>query len=112
MSPTHGTAVFTTPDSLWYHLPVAARFAQDGSIYRLHYVDAGSLTVFYPATSELVHAAGMIFLGNDFASLLLNMGWLSLALFAAWCIGWRFGCGSVDSRRRYHCPRHPGAGAR
>lgn len=81
----------TTPDSLWYHLPIAARFAQDGWTSRLHFVDQASLIVFFPATAELVHALGMVFIGNDFVSLGINLGWLALALLAAWCIGWRFG---------------------
>ena len=81
----------TTADTLWYHLPMAARFAQDGWTSRLHFVDSASLIVFYPATSELLHATGMVFLGNDFLSLVLNLGWLALALFVAWCIGSRFG---------------------
>ena len=85
----------TTADTLWYHLPTAARFVQEGSIYHLHYVDADSLTVFYPATSELFHAAGMAFLGNDVLSLILNLGWLAMTLFAAWCIGWRFGAAPI-----------------
>jgi hypothetical protein len=85
----------STPDTLWYHLPIAARFVQDGWTSRLHFVDAGSSIAFYPATSELLHATGMLFLGNDMLSLVLNLGWLSLALFAAWCIGRRFGVAHV-----------------
>jgi hypothetical protein len=64
---------------------------QEGWTSRLHYVDARSLIVFYPSTSELFHAIGMLFLGNDVLSLVINLGWLALALFSAWCIGRRFG---------------------
>ncbi|MDQ1381365.1 MAG: hypothetical protein QOJ71_2084 [Actinomycetota bacterium] len=81
----------STTDTLWYHLPIAARFVQEGWTSRLHFVDARSLIVFYPATSELLHAVGMLFLGNDVLSLVINLGWLALALFSAYCIGFRFG---------------------
>ena len=81
----------STTDTLWYHLPMAARFVQDGWTTRLHFVDARSLIVFYPETSELLHATLMLFLGNDVLSLVVNLGWLSLALLSAWCIGRRFG---------------------
>src|SRR5262245_58493871 len=33
--------------------------------------------------------------GNDFASPLLNLGWLGLALFAGWCIGRPYGSGAT-----------------
>ncbi len=80
-----------TADTLWYHMPVAARFVQTGWTPRLHFADGNSLIVFYPATSELVHALGIIFVGNDVLSPLLNLFWLALALLAAWCIGRPFG---------------------
>jgi hypothetical protein len=83
------------PDTLWYHLPHAARFVQEGSITGLHFVDARPLVVFYPANSALLHALGILFFGNDLLSPLLNMGWLALALLAAWCIGSRFGVAPV-----------------
>ncbi len=80
-----------TADTLWYHMPVAARFVETGWTSRLHFSDGNSLTVFYPATSELVHALGIMFVGNDVLSPLLNLFWLALALLAAWCIGRPFG---------------------
>jgi hypothetical protein len=80
-----------TVDTLWYHMPIAARFAQSGWTSRLHFVDAHSLVGFYPNTSELLHGLGIVFLGNDTLSPLLNLGWLGLALFAAWCAGRPFG---------------------
>ena len=82
-------------DTLWYHLPDAARFVQEGSITGLHFVDAQPLVVFYPASSALLHALGIMFFGNDLLSPLLNMGWLALALLAAWCIGSRYGVAPV-----------------
>jgi hypothetical protein len=82
-------------DTLWYHMPFAARFAQTGSITALHYVDAEPVTVFYPAGSELLHALGIVFFGSDFLSPLLNMGWLALALLAGWVVGRPFGVAPV-----------------
>ena len=86
----------TTPDTVWYHLPIAARYATTGSILPLHYLDAGPVTAFYPANSELFHAFGLLVFGQDVASPVLNLGWLALALVAAWAIGQRV-------RRGAHC---------
>ena len=55
----------TVRDSVWYHLPTAARFAQSGSTWDLHTIDTTSLAVFYPAGGEVIHAIGMEFLGTD-----------------------------------------------
>jgi len=89
----------STPDTLWYHMPFAARFVQDGSITALHFVDAGvdlgSEVPFYPANGELVHALGIMFFGTDVLSPLVNLGWLALLLLAAWCVGRPFGAGPV-----------------
>src|SRR5205085_3461046 len=41
-----------TVDTLWYHLPQAARFVQTGSILHLHYFDNDPVTAFYPSRSE------------------------------------------------------------
>jgi hypothetical protein len=82
-------------DSLWYHLPFAARFVQEGSITPLHYVDSEAVTVFFPASSELFHSFGMLVMGNDVLSPLLNMLWLGLALLASWCIGRPFGVAPI-----------------
>jgi hypothetical protein len=80
----------TTVDTLWYHMPFAARFVQQGNIWPIHYVDADSVTAFFPASSELFHALGIIFMGSDVLSPFINLGWAALALLAAWCIGRRF----------------------
>jgi hypothetical protein len=75
-------------DSTWYHLPFAAWFAQTGSVTGLLQTDPLKLAVwYYPLDSELLHAIGMVVLGNDLASPLLNFGWMGVALLAAWCIG-------------------------
>jgi hypothetical protein len=74
-------------DSLWYHLPWAASFAQTGWVTSLRFTDVEYLTAFYPATAELVHGLGIVLLGRDTLSPAINLGWLSLSLLAAWCIG-------------------------
>jgi hypothetical protein len=79
-------------DTTWYHMPFAARFAQDASIVHLHFTDPMRLVVwFYPATSELINGAGIILVHDDFLSPLLNLGWLSVGLLAAWCVGRPYG---------------------
>lgn len=75
-------------DSTWYHLPFSAWFAQTGSVTGLLQTDPLKLAVwYYPLNSELLHAIGMVVLGNDLASPLFNFGWMGVALLAAWCIG-------------------------
>jgi len=76
-----------TIDTLWYHLPVAARFAQEGSITALHFVDSDPVTAFYPAGSTLLHGIGIMAFRTDVLSPLLNLGWLALAFAAAWALG-------------------------
>jgi len=83
-------------DTLWYHLPVAARFVQQGGITALHYLDGDAVTVFYPANSSLLHGVGMLAFGDDVLSPILNLAWLALALGAAWCIGRPFGAGPAS----------------
>ena len=83
-------------DSLWYHLPFAAWFAQTGSVGGLLLTDPLKLAVwYYPLNSELLHAIGMVALGNDLLSPLLNFGWMGVALLAAWCVGRPFGLAAV-----------------
>ena len=82
-------------DTLWYHMPFAARFVQDHSITGLHYFDSQGVTVFFPASSELFHSLGILLMGNDVLSPLLNTLWLGLALLASWCIGRPFGVAPV-----------------
>ena len=81
-------------DSVWYHLPIAARFAQSGSITGILNV-GNAPTSFYPANSELLHAVGMVLFGRDLLSPLLNLGWLGVALLAGWCTGRPWGVASV-----------------
>ncbi len=77
-------------DVLWYHMPFAAAFAQTGSVTAIQFTQADPFVAYYPATSELFHAIGIVALRNDFLSPLLNLGWMALALVAAWCTGRRW----------------------
>lgn len=83
------------PDTFWYHLPAAARFVQEGSVTGLHYLESEALTTFFPASTVLLHGIGMMLLDNDLLSPVLNLGFLSMALLAGWCIGRPFGLAPV-----------------
>ena len=73
------------PNTTWHNAPFAARFVQDHQVGALHFTEVLNLTVwFYPQNSELLHSVGVLFLGNDFLSPLINIGWMSLCLLAAW----------------------------
>ena len=74
-------------DTLWYHMPFAARFAQTGSVTGIQFTQADPFVAYYPANSELFHAIGIAALHNDFLSPLLNLMWLAIALLASWCLG-------------------------
>jgi hypothetical protein len=82
-------------DTLWYHMPTAARFVQTGFVTRLHYFDSDPVTVFYPATSPMLHGFGIQLMGNDVLSPFMNLGWLALALLSAWSIGEPYGVAPV-----------------
>ena len=75
-------------DTTWYHMPFSGRIAQEGSTVPLHFTDPLRLAAwFYPGTSELIHAAGIVIFKSDWLSPLINMALLSIALLAAWCVG-------------------------
>jgi hypothetical protein len=75
-------------DTTWYHMPFAARFAQEHSIVHLHYTDPLRLAAwFYPQSSELIHGAAIVLFKSDWLSPLINLIWLAIALLAAWCVG-------------------------
>jgi hypothetical protein len=74
-------------DTIWYHLPFAARFAQDDSLADLHYIEIEPLTAYFPLNAELLHAIGMAAFDRDVASPFVNLGFVALALLAGWCIG-------------------------
>jgi hypothetical protein len=86
----------TGADSLAYHLPHAASYAQTGQIGAIRYTDYAYLNGLYPATSELFHALGIVLMGNDVLSPAVNLIWLALTLLAAWCIGSVRGLGSTS----------------
>jgi hypothetical protein len=75
-------------DTTWYHMPFAARFAQEHSIVHLHFTDPLRLAAwFYPQSSELVHGSAIVLFKSDWLSPLINLFWLAIALLAAWCVG-------------------------
>jgi hypothetical protein len=75
-------------DTTWYHMPFAATMAQQHSTIHLHYTDPLRLAAwFYPQSSELIHAAGIVVFKSDWLSPLINLFWLSIALLGAWCVG-------------------------
>lgn len=78
-------------DTLWYHMPFSAHFAQTGSINSLLFVDTQYLNWFYPQNSELIHAIFIVLLGTDFLSPVINYFWLALGALAGWCIGRPYG---------------------
>jgi hypothetical protein len=80
-----------TFDTLWYHGPFAARVAETGSVWGLHFTDPLYLNWFYPQNSELLHGAGIALFDRDLFSPLINFAWLGIALLAAWCIGRPYG---------------------
>src|SRR3954454_660448 len=80
-----------TFDTLWYHGPFAARIADTGSIWGMHFTDPLYLNWFYPENSELLHGAAIVLFDRDIFSPFVNFGWLGVALLAAWCIGRPYG---------------------
>ena len=54
-----------TFDTLWYHGPFAARIADTGSVWGMHFIDPLYLNWFYPQNSELLHAAGIVLFDRD-----------------------------------------------
>jgi hypothetical protein len=82
-------------DTLWYHLPFATNFAQSSSVTGLHFTDPLFLNWFYPQNSELLHGVAILLTGRDTLSLFVNLGWLGLALLAAWCVGRPYGRGAL-----------------
>lgn len=83
-------------DTTWYHMSFSGRFAQTGEVGPLHLTDPLKLTAwYYPQNAELLHAVPMVAMDTDFLSTLMNMGFLALALLAAWCIGRPYAVGAA-----------------
>jgi len=75
-------------DTTWYHMPFAARIAQEHSTVHLLFTDPLRLAAwFYPQTSELIHGTAIVIFKSDWLSPLINLFWLAIALLAAWCVG-------------------------
>jgi hypothetical protein len=75
-------------DTTWYHMPFAAGIAQTHSTIHLHFTDPLRLAAwFYPQSSELVHATGIVIFKSDWLSPLINLFWIAIALLAAYCVG-------------------------
>ena len=75
-------------DTTWYHMPFAARFAQEHSIVHLQFTDPLRLAAwFYPQSSELIHGSAIVLFKSDWLSPLINLLWLAIALLAAFCVG-------------------------
>jgi hypothetical protein len=87
----HLSTGMTGFDSTWYHGPFAAGFFQSGNTWDLHFIAPQFLAWFYPANSEVFHAAGMLAFDRDLLSPLLNLGWFIGCLVACWCIGRPYG---------------------
>ena len=83
-------------DSTWYHGPLAAEFFQTGNTFDLHFIAPQYLAWFYPANAEILHAIGMVAFDRDILSPLINFGWFSGCLLAAWCIGRAYRVGPVS----------------
>lgn len=83
-------------DTLTYHGPIAARFVQEASITEPHFTFSEPHATYFPASSELLHAVGILIFDSDFLSLTINFGWLALALLGAWCFGRSRGLGAVS----------------
>lgn len=83
-------------DTTWYHMPFAARMAQEHSTVHLLYTDPLRLAAwFYPQSSELIHATGIVLFHSDWLSPLINLIWVAVALLAAWCVGRPYKVGSA-----------------
>lgn len=97
MIPTLGTlaAGMDRADTLWYHMPLSARFAETGDVGSIYFFDPIFLASFYPANSELLHAIPLLFFERDIVSPVLNLGWLALALGSCWAIGRPYGVAPV-----------------
>ncbi len=77
-------------DSLWYHMPFAARFAQTGSVTAIQFTQADPYVAYYPANSELLHGIGISAFHGDLLSPFLNLLWAGVFLLACWCLGERW----------------------
>jgi len=78
-------------DTLWYHMPLAAKWVQTGSLAEIFFFDPIFFATFYPAHSEIFHAVPILAFDRDIVSPLINLGFLAIGLLAGWCIGRPYG---------------------
>jgi hypothetical protein len=95
MVPTLGSLAggMDRADTLWYHMPLATRFATTGNLGAIDYFDPIFFATYYPANSEVMHSIGILAFDRDIVSPLLNLGFLALSLLACYCIGRPWGVG-------------------
>ena len=78
------------PDTLWYHGPFAARFAQEHGFAALDGLGYAAAR-WFPFDAHLIHALGILAVDSDALSPFVNLAWGALALAAAHTIGRRHG---------------------
>jgi hypothetical protein len=95
MVPTLGSLAggMDRADTLWYHMPLATRFAHGAHFGSIDYFDPIFFASYYPSNSEVVHAVPLLAFDRDIISPLLNLGWLALGLTASYAIGRPYGLG-------------------
>jgi hypothetical protein len=86
----------TGPDTLAYHGPIAATFVQRASIVHPPFINTDPTIAFFPATSELIDAIGILLFSRDVLTPFINLGWLAFAGLAAWCVGRPRGLGPAS----------------
>ncbi len=98
MVPTLGSLAggMDRADTLWYHMPLATRFANGAHFGSIDYFDPIFFASYYPANSEVVHAVPVLAFDRDILSPLINLGWLALGLTAAYAIGRPYGVGPLS----------------
>ncbi|CAN5860158.1 hypothetical protein BH23ACT2_BH23ACT2_30090 [soil metagenome] len=85
----------THADTLWYHMPFAARFAQTGTFPEIDALGYEAAR-WFPFNAHLLHTLALLPFDRDWLSPMLNLGWAAVAFLAAWCIGARRGAGPAS----------------
>ena len=68
-------------------MPQAVRSPDGGDLTAIDYFDPIFFASYYPANSEVLHSVPLLAYDRDILSPLLNLGFLTLGLLAAYCIG-------------------------
>ena len=74
-------------DTYYYHLPFAARYLQDSSVFSVHFVQPDPYVAYLPGNGSVVHALLMLPFDRAWLFPFVNIGFAALTLLAAWCIG-------------------------